>query len=70
MQESIQLVIDSLPFLLKGRYLRCSSASAGCSSAWCWVYAGVNAHVAVWPVRWLARLYLHFAARRLSPSCL
>jgi cystine transport system permease protein len=58
MQESIQLVIDSLPFLLKGRCLRYSSVSAGCSSVWCWVCAGLNAYVARLPVRWLARFYI------------
>ncbi|XPE47396.1 cystine ABC transporter permease [Shigella flexneri] len=58
MQESIQLIIDSAPFLLKAPCLRCSSVLAGCSSACCWVYSRANAHVVHWPVRWLARCYI------------
>jgi hypothetical protein len=35
------------------------------------LYPGADAHVALWPVKWLARMYISiFAARRLSPSCL
>jgi hypothetical protein len=46
MQESIQLVIDSAPFLLKGAVFTYSSASAACFLAWCWVYSGADAYVA------------------------
>ncbi len=35
MQESIQLVIDSLPFLLKGLGIRCNSVSEACFLAYC-----------------------------------
>ncbi len=72
MQESIQLVIDSLPFLLKRG----------------WVYPATQyrRHVfglllgfilalmrlsPIWPVRWLARfISLFFVVRRSSHNCL
>ncbi len=38
MQESIQLVIDSLPFLLKGLGIPCNSVSAACFLAY---YSGL-----------------------------
>lgn len=46
MQESIQLVIDSLPFLLKGLGIPCNSVSAACFWLTARVYSRADAPVA------------------------
>lgn len=59
MQESIQLVIDSLPFLLKGAGYTLQLSIGG---MFFWltarVYSRADASVANLPVRWLARFYI------------
>ncbi len=71
MQESIQLVIDSLPFLLKGLGIRCNSVSAACFGLLLGFILALMRLSPIWPVRWLARfISLFFVVRRSSPNCL
>lgn len=72
MQESIQLVIDSLPFLLKGAVFTLQLSIGGMFFGLVLGFVLALMRMSpVWPVRWLARfISLCFAARRLSRSSL
>ena len=72
MQESIQLVIDSLPFLLKGAVFTLQLSIGGMFFGLVLGFVLALMRMSnVWPVRWLARFSSPcFAERRLSPSCL
>ena len=70
MQESIQLVIDSLPFLLKGAVFTLQLSIGGMFFGLVLGFVLALMRMSnIWPVRWLARFYIS-AERRLSPSCL
>lgn len=58
MQESIQLVIDSAPFLLKGAVFTLQLSIGGMFSARCWALSALMRMSPVWPVKWLARMYI------------
>ncbi len=73
MQESIQLVIDSLPFLLKGAGypLRLSIGGMFFGLLLGFILALMRLSP-IWPVRWLARFFisLFFVVRRSWHNCL
>lgn len=58
MQESIQLVIDSAPFLLKGAVFTLQLSIGGMFFGWCWALSALMRMSPVWPVKWLARMYI------------
>ncbi len=73
MQESIQLVIDSLPFLLKGAGYTLQLSIGGMFFGLLLGFILALMRLSpIWPVRWLARfLYLYFfVVRRSSHNCL
>jgi cystine transport system permease protein len=72
MQESIQLVIDSLPYLLKGAVFTLQLSIGGMFFGLVLGFILALMRLSpVLPVRWLARFISPcFAARRLSPSSL
>ncbi len=59
MQESIQLVIDSLPFLLKGAGYTLQLSIGGMFFGLLLGFILALMHLSpIWPVRWLARFYI------------
>lgn len=71
MQESIQLVIDSLPFLLKGAGYTLQLSIGGMFWLTARFILALMRLSPIWPVRWLARfISLFFVVRRSSPNCL
>ena len=59
MQESIQLVSDSLPFLLKGAGYTLQLSIGGMFLAYCSGFILALMRLSpIWPVRWLARFYI------------
>lgn len=72
MQESIQLVIDSLPFLLKGAGYTLQLSIGGMFFGLLLGFILALMRLSpIWPVRWLARfISLFFVVRRSSPNCL
>jgi len=59
MQESIQLVIDSLPFLLKGAVFTLQLSIGGMFFGLVLGFVLALMRMSpVWPVRWLARFYI------------
>lgn len=71
MQESIQLVIDSLPFLLKGLGIPCNSVSAACFWLTTRVYSRADAPVANLARALAGAFYISiFVVRRSSHNCL
>ncbi len=72
MQESIQLVIDSAPFLLKGAVFTLQLSIGGMFFGLVLGFILALMRMSpVWPVNgWRACISPFSAARRLSPSCL
>ncbi len=71
MQESIQLVIESLPyFCLKAPLLTLQLSIMVCF--WSAADVGADADVPLWPVRWLRRAFISrfFAGTPLIARCL
>ncbi|SQI23323.1 ABC transporter membrane protein [Salmonella enterica subsp. arizonae] len=59
MQESIQLVIESLPYLLKGAVFTLQLSIGVCFLVCCWgLWLALMRMSPLWPVRWLARFYI------------
>ncbi len=59
MQESIQLVIDSLPFLLKGAVFTLQLSIGGMFFGLVLGFVLALMRMSnIWPVRWLARFYI------------
>ncbi|VEC52859.1 polar amino acid ABC transporter inner membrane subunit [Klebsiella aerogenes] len=73
MQESIQLVIDSAPFLLKGAVFTLQLSIGGMFFGLVLGFILALMRMSpVWPLKngWRACISPFSAARRLSPSCL
>lgn len=71
MQESIQLVIDSLPFLLKGAGYTLQLSIGGMFFGLLLGFILALMRLSpIWPVRWLARFYISifswYAAHRTT----
>lgn len=69
MQESIQLVIDSLPFLLKGAGYTLQLSIGGMFFGLLLGFILALMRLSpIWPVRWLISLF--FVVHRSSHNCL
>ena len=71
MQESIQLVIDSLPFLLKGAGYTLQLSIGGMFFGLLLGFILALMRLSpIWPVRWRVFISLFFVVRRSSHNCL
>ena len=71
MQESIQLVIDSLPFLLKGAGYTLQLSIGGMFFGLLLGFILALMRLSpIWPAGWRVFISLFFVVRRSSPNCL